>query len=138
MGKEPSAMDLCIPCILHNQGKGVHGSVRDLNRSEDVRMKVGLQMKGLIPREKGGWDLSIATGLEKTVLEIDPVFWKGNEEALRLLDAMGGDPFQDTIFSDALPGRHGVGDGVSASAVEEPMIPSGSARGEISFFDQSG
>ena len=49
---------------------------------------------------------------------------------------MGGDPPEDSVFGDALPGRPGVVYRVTGAAVEEPLVPAGGAGGEIPFFDE--
>jgi len=54
-----------------------------------------------------GVDPHRLTGPDEVRTVLRAVFRKGDEQAVCRLDAVGGDPPEDSVFGDALPGRPG-------------------------------
>jgi hypothetical protein len=60
-----------------------------------------------------------------------------HKKAARIFQAMGHNAAQNDVLFNALFGRLGVFDGVTAAAVQQPMIPPRRAMTKIPLLDQN-
>ncbi len=116
----------------------VGGGVGYLEAVGDAGIQIGLAPESLGHRDLGHVDAGRAASLQETGHVVLVVPRGDDEEAPGLLDAMGHDPAQDPVLLDALHRRLGVLDHVAASGVEETVIATGGAVGEISLLDEKG
>ena len=94
--------------------------------------------QGLARGERQGLDPRLSTGTDESRPVLRSVFGQRNEETACVLDAMGDDPPEDPVFSDAFPGGFEVVYGIAGAAVQEALVPSGCAGGEIVLFHEEG
>ena len=82
-----------------------------------------LHRQRLAGGEGQGFDPRRLAGADEGRPVLGAVFGERDEETAGVLDAVGGDPPEDPVFGDALPGGFGIVDGVAAAAVEEALVP---------------
>ena len=82
-----------------------------------------------------GTPVGAAAGGE-LVAEAGVVERRGDEEAARVLDAVGRDPAQDAVLLDALRRGRRILDGVAPAGVEQAVEAAGRAVGEVAALDE--
>ena len=115
----------------------VHGRVRHLNREPQVRVETGLQTQRCVALEPLGGDRALPAGFEETRRELGVLVGQSNEQAAILLERAGRDAPQDLVLDDALDGRRTVRGGVSGTAVEQPVVPTGGTGCDFAPLDES-
>jgi hypothetical protein len=122
--------------VFDHEGEGIDRPVGGLDGADDLGIQPRFHRQGLAGREGQGVDPRGFAGPDEVRPVFRAVFRKGDEQAVRRFDAVGGDPPENPVFGNALPGRFGVVDRVTGAAVEETLVPAGGPGSEIPFFDE--
>ena len=127
---------LGVPGVFNDKCERVDRPVGNLDGADDPGIQTGFHCQRFPGRERQGVDSRRPTRPDEVRPVLRAVFRKGDEQALRGLDAVGGNPPEDAVFGNALPRRVGVVDRVATAAVEEPLVTAGGAGGKIPLFNK--
>jgi hypothetical protein len=106
------------------------------HRTPESRVQVRLQPQRILGRQLVGRDAASGATFQEGGPVVHVSVVERNEEPAVLLERSRGDASQDAILGDALDRRLGVLDRVAGAAVQQPMVTSGGAGGDLPTLDQ--
>ena len=134
-GHDRGAVRVCRRQEGEAQVEWVEDPIGHLDGGEDPLAERRLEFARFGGTELADRDLAPRASLEEpiTVREIGLV--DGDEEAAVELEHFGCDPREGVALDDALDGRLRVLDGVASPGVEEPVVPAGRSRRDLTTFE---
>ena len=131
-----AAVQFGVQHVRRAQAEGVHAAVRHAYGAGQGRVDGRLEPPRQVRVDDLGPDARRAAGVRKSLLVTQVVFGQGDEEAVGLLDAMGGDAPQDPVLPDAFRGGFRIVHGIARSRMEQAVIAPGGAGGDVRALDQ--
>ena len=135
-GQNACAMLTGVQHVGGGQAERIDGTVRDFHRADKRRVDRRFQP----PRQRRIHGLRLnargSAGGNKGVLKGEVIFGKGNKEAVGRLNAVACDTLEDLVFSNTFARGFRVGDRIPGAAVQQAVVPSGCARGDIMAFQK--
>ena len=134
-----SRADVNIAAVNYHFGskeKLITQAIRHLDRADKRRIDRRLHSYCLCRVKRLRLNSRPGAGSDKGLLKGEIVFRQGNKQAFRGFNAVASDAPEDAIFCDALFSGFAVGDGIAGAAVQQAVISSGRAGGNVMAFQQ--
>lgn len=119
-----------------DQAHRVHGRVGHPDSRFYLGVQVGLFTQGMLGRQSLGGDPGIGARIQERLQVLHVLVAHRDEQAAVLLKASGGDAFEDRALPDALDSRLAIADRIASPAVQETVVASAGARGQLPSLNQ--
>ena len=134
--EDVGAVALCVEDMGVHQAERIHRRIRHLHGPDDAGVDGRLHPECLRGVYGLGVDAGLPAFLDEVRLIVEAVFGKGDEEAFRLLHAIGSDAAEYPVLPDAFLGSFAVGDCITGAAVEQAVVAAGCPVADVSAFYQ--
>ena len=134
--KDLRSVELRVHHIGGAQAERVHAAVGDLHGANQLRIQGRFHPEGVLRVHDLGRNPGGKAGLHELRLVVEVVLRQGDEKAVGLVHAVGGDPAEDHVLADAFVGRFLVGDGVARPGMQEAVVPARRTGGDVVPLDE--
>ena len=138
MEPDLAAVQFGVQHVGRAQAERVDAAVRDADGADQVGVDRGFEAPGQVRVDDLSADARLAAGVNEGLLVSEVVFREGDEQAVRLFDAVRGDLPQDHVLLDALGGGFRVVHGIARTGMQQAVVAARGAGGDVGTLDQQG
>ena len=133
-----AATQFSVQHVGRTQAERVYAAVRHLDGANEVRVHGRLHAPGQFGVDDFCADACTAAGIHKGLLVSEVIFRKGDEKAVGLVNAMGGNAAENHVLFNTLLRAFGVVDGIACTGMEKTMVTARGPGSNVGTFYQKG